>query len=534
MFSIITSKTEELWERRPDWPFAINWGSRQAQGLAFWAPMGVVDAGGNEYDLVSRTVSSVTGTVTSKLVQTGCARLFANGYLIWSILPVAAYPLTLSAWFNSSDTSNSQTPLGITGGSVYDRITLHLYSGNVAGYIETGGFFPQSGSYNANRDQHGCMAVNADGTGAVWRDARDKATGSGATFSAGNNRVQIGNDPDTNNDLIGYTWDLRIYKYAKTDVEVFELFDPRTRNELFYPLRQKVFSFPKRTTAPARTATVAATVGAATASVAATFAPGTKTAAVAATIGAVTAAVSAQAVQPTYAATVAANVGAVTASVAATSGPPTFTAVVSATVGPVTAAVAAAFTKPVYTASVTATVGAVTAAASATSAQPVYTATVAATTGGVTAAVVGTFIKPTYTATISAAVGGATCAVVATFAKPTYTAVVTAIIGPVAAAVAATFAKPVYAATIAATVGGATAAAQALFSQPAYTALIQAMVGGVTAAVSATFTAPSGLFVEGASKVWRADRHRTDTLVRDRGWSWAAVHEKTDTKVTSH
>jgi hypothetical protein len=143
------------------------------------------------------------------------------------------------------------------------------------------------------------------------------------------------------------------------------------------------------------TATIAATIGAATASVSASHTTPTYTASVAASVGAATAAVSAQHTTPTYTATVAAAVGAVTASASAQHTTPTYTATVAAAVGAATAAASATFSTVTFTASIAASVGAAAASASATFAPGTKTATIAATVGAATASATATFVSGT-------------------------------------------------------------------------------------------------------------------------------------------
>jgi head-tail adaptor len=149
-------------------------------------------------------------------------------------------------------------------------------------------------------------------------------------------------------------------------------------------------------------------------------AAGTFTASISATIGAATASVTATHTTPTYTASIAATVGAATSSVSAEHTTPTYTATVSATVGAATAAASAEHTTPTYTATVAASVGAATASASAEHTTPTYTAEVSASIGAATASVSASFTDASgFSASISATVGAATAFITAAFVTET-------------------------------------------------------------------------------------------------------------------
>lgn len=154
-------------------------------------------------------------------------------------------------------------------------------------------------------------------------------------------------------------------------------FDPPVFVRPVRPVRRRIWDSGTAT----RTATAAVTIGAATCSGAATFAPGTKTASAAVTVGRATASGTATFVAPVYSGSAAVTVGAATCSGTATFAAGTKTASAAVTVGAATASGAATFTAPVYSATASVTVGAATCSASATHTTPVYTGTAAITMG---------------------------------------------------------------------------------------------------------------------------------------------------------
>ena len=160
----------------------------------------------------------------------------------------------------------------------------------------------------------------------------------------------------------------------------------------------------------------------------------------------------------TFTASIATTIGAATASVSATFTKPTYAASIGATIGGVSAAASAQFTKPTYMASVAATIGGASAAALATFVKPTYTAVVSASVGAATASASATHTKPTYTGTIGANVAPATAAASAQFTKPSYTATINANAPRVTASASAQFydSGTARTAAIAANVGAAT------------------------------------------------------------------------------
>ena len=235
------------------------------------------------------------------------------------------------------------------------------------------------------------------------------------------------------------------------------------------------------------TAALSATIGATTAALSATFAPGTKTATLAATIAPATAALSASHTPPTYTATIGATVAPTTAALSATFTAPTYTASITATAGAVTADLAATFTAPVYTADIAATTGAITAALSATFTAPIYTAAMAASVAPATASFAAEHTPPSYTATLDATVGATTADMAAIFATVVYQASMAASVGATTAAMSASHTPPTYTADLAAQTGPATASMTATFTPPSYTATIAIVVGAALAEFDATF-----------------------------------------------
>lgn len=238
--------------------------------------------------------------------------------------------------------------------------------------------------------------------------------------------------------------------------------DPPLRN---HRRRPKIFA---GVDASGFTAAIAGTMGAMTASLAASHTVPTYTAAIAATHAAMTAAVSASHSPPTSTANIAATLGPMTATIAAAFTKPTYTATISGTVAPMIASVAAQFTKPTYTAAIAGTVAPMVATVSATAADPTNTAAITATNAAMSASVAATFGDPEYTATIAATNAPMSAAVSATFDQPTYTASIAATFGAMTSTVSATSATEIDTASIVATMGAMTASLTAAFSDVVY------------------------------------------------------------------
>lgn len=190
----------------------------------------------------------------------------------------------------------------------------------------------------------------------------------------------------------------------------------------------------------------------------------------------------------TFTAAITGTMGAMTASLAASHTTPTYTAAIAATHAAMTAAVSASHSPPASTASVAATLAPMTATVSATFAKPTYTATISGTVAPMTASVAAQFSKPTYTAAVAGTMAPMVATVSATSADPAFTAAVTATMAPMTANTSAIFAKPVYIASVAATLAPMAAAVSATLVSPTDTATITAVMGAMTASLSAAFS----------------------------------------------
>lgn len=193
-------------------------------------------------------------------------------------------------------------------------------------------------------------------------------------------------------------------------------------------------------------------------------------------------------VATTFTATIAGTMGAMSASLAAGFTKPTYTASIAGTHAPMTAALGATRTLPTFAASIAASHAAMSAILSAGFTKPTYTATISATHAPMSAALSATFATVQFSASIATTLGAMSASLAATFLKPTLTASIAATNAPMSAAVSATFDEPAYTASIAGTLGAMTSTVSATSATEIDTASIVATMGAMTASLTAVYS----------------------------------------------
>lgn len=263
------------------------------------------------------------------------------------------------------------------------------------------------------------------------------------------------------------------------------------------------------------TATAAVTIGEATCSGSATFAPGTKTASAAVTIGRAvcsgsgtfappvytgsaavavapaTCSGSALSTEPTYTGSAAVTAGAATGGGSATFAPGTKTASAAVVAGEAICSGSATFVAPIYTGSATVTISAVLGGGAATFAPGTKTASAAVTVAAAACSGSATFVAPVYTAAAAVSIAPAICSGSATFSPGTKTASAAVVAGATSCSGSATFTAPIYTGSAAVMVGEAICSGSAVFAAAVYQGAAAVTVGDTTCSGSATFVAPA-------------------------------------------
>lgn len=253
--------------RRPRWPWRINRDSPQSDSLVAWWPLanvpffdGIDLVNGGNFTLVNQGSGSHTGATWQGDVQHGTVPSFtrtdtSNGdYMEIDKAIVTGVPFTLSIWFNTSLDSSGQAPFSLQelGGAgnqwfniqVRTDITFRIFvqtraSSQAEAQTAGGGFV-----LNEWRLATGVWAGTADRR-AFLDDGKDSGTNTTDLTPTNIDRTTIGRigDSSPSGHFVGQLADARVWNRALTNDEVFRLFDPKTRYDLYYETGKVFYSF---------------------------------------------------------------------------------------------------------------------------------------------------------------------------------------------------------------------------------------------------------------------------------------------------
>lgn len=268
--SIITSRTREVYTRRPLGPLVINWASRQMIGLVAWYPS-IGGSGPNTWANVINSQFSMSNsngsTIATNQEMGRVVKLddASNQQFVTatgaSSIPLSAYPFTLAAWFNSDDITVSQSICGLraTTGGAWHRIAAF---GTVAGdplraqsNTTSAGNADTTIGYTANQWYHATGVFLSDTSRSAYLNAKGKATNATSNTFGSMDQFKIGALDLTGQSFSGMIADVRAYNWALSDNDIYALYDPDTRWELYYPIGRISYFF---ATAGAATTTLSA------------------------------------------------------------------------------------------------------------------------------------------------------------------------------------------------------------------------------------------------------------------------------------
>lgn len=257
--------------QRPLWPFAVNRDSPQAEGLAAWWPMlpsidptiirDIVGLGADGTLVNGPTWDSDASPSTEPVGWALDFAALSSQYISgnWST-SLTATPITVTGWFRISfgtdfprifdfaDASNSiqlAWDAAAAGGASNLLCTKHTsYQGGVSA-TQWGSSAPTLGQW-----YHFAAVFDATGAGvsAFYLNGVSQsgaansdvgAAGSASAYTFGIRRDLNGSTP-----LGGSLTDFRFYTRALLAEEVAEMYDPRTRWELYYPLHRRTWGMP--------------------------------------------------------------------------------------------------------------------------------------------------------------------------------------------------------------------------------------------------------------------------------------------------
>lgn len=232
--------------RAPEGVFELNRESPQARGLAVWLPLLNVS-------LVDKSRGFIFtqngGPVWVADRQYGQALSF-NGttqYLSAGAV-LTATPITMACWFLTADNTNSFTAMSIgTAGSANNfhqmQIAGSIANDPIRAQSKVSGTTVAAASttgYSVNVWQHGCVVFASATDRRAYVNGGSEGLDVTSRAPAGLNTTFIGAMPGVTvtSFMIGSIADVRFYNRALSPAEIYQLYDPATRWELYRPMRR--------------------------------------------------------------------------------------------------------------------------------------------------------------------------------------------------------------------------------------------------------------------------------------------------------
>lgn len=259
---VISGKSRRLARRPPRGPFVANKDSPQFQNLVAWWPLNRPAPNGHRSHALSpHALTQANGVSVGAGPGGGLAASFTTGssqYLEHAGTSIiTGLPLTTTVWFNVTSTAANNNIWNITdslGASYFalnaqgaaggDPLTLFAQQSSI-GEVSAS----TSTSYSANTWHFGAARCSSATDRTVWLDL----AGAGTSVTSRNpwnaatvDQVNFGGF-HTGASVFGQTngriADGRMYDAALDFSLLWLQFDPRTRWDLYYPVRRKVWSF---------------------------------------------------------------------------------------------------------------------------------------------------------------------------------------------------------------------------------------------------------------------------------------------------
>lgn len=254
--------------QRPLWPLAVNRDSAQAGELAAWCPF---QPAGTSYatelaqgvpgEFIGANWASDSEGIIGGLFGGGTTGSYVGVRNNEAQNPTAA--ITVAAWVKVAGGTNAfrtviSKPSGAGWSNPFARYCLRL-EGTGTTFLDNGiCFFVETGAALGNivggntpvlPSSHLRHLVGTyDGvTLKTYLDGRLDGTKSLVTsITPSTQPLAIGtrNVTSVDESWNGQIFDARVYGRALSETEVWQLFDPKTRWDLYQPLRQRAFSFP--------------------------------------------------------------------------------------------------------------------------------------------------------------------------------------------------------------------------------------------------------------------------------------------------
>lgn len=238
-------KPWEQWSRAGSrWP-SYNVESDQADGLVGWWSSFGFEPGGRgllrdvlgRYNMTAYNSPSVVGSEFGPVIQFVPA---TNHYLNYDGAILSTPPFSMMVWFNSNDATIDQTGFTIYDASanqIYELVIEGARAGDPIKYYlrslaEGIVLMRTTTGWTANTWHHACVVTAAANDHAVFLDSAGKGTSSTTVSPINLDTTRIGNLKNIR-DLSGSIAEARLYKRALSDTDVADLYNPRTRWELY-------------------------------------------------------------------------------------------------------------------------------------------------------------------------------------------------------------------------------------------------------------------------------------------------------------
>ena len=220
----------------PSIPFTLNRASPQAVGLVAWWTALAERGAGMWRERVVGSTATFTGTITWESDPELGSRLnfsrAGTSYIVTGIAAQTAAPFSLAAWIRPTNGATYRSIMGCTSnGGIEWRLSntshLELLQQSTA-LIAT-----STGTVTNDATNHVAFTYASGGVWTFYINGFASGTGTNSvTFTAGN--IDLGHHPTLGGEEYdGAMADVRIYNRALSAAEVWQLYAPQTRWDLY-------------------------------------------------------------------------------------------------------------------------------------------------------------------------------------------------------------------------------------------------------------------------------------------------------------
>lgn len=231
--------------RAPEGVFELNRESQQARGLVGWVPLLNVSLIDRVRGLIFTQNGSPVWVADSQYGQAlsfnGTTQYLSAGAVL------TAPPITMACWFITADNINSFTAMGLgLSGSVDHQFNLQV-AGSIVGdpvraqtKTTTSVQATSTTGYSVNVWQHGCVVFASAIDRRAYVNGGSEGTNATSRIPVGINSTYIAalQGVSPGNFFPGRIADARIYNRALSPAEIYQLYDPATRWELYRPIQR--------------------------------------------------------------------------------------------------------------------------------------------------------------------------------------------------------------------------------------------------------------------------------------------------------